>query len=253
MRSIFFAALLAAFLTACDSNSNSAAPSNASATANTASASISTVASPSDTKSDEPDEATKLKCQRIGSLAYKIAAARNAGVAAETTFSETINDPDNEVDPPTVIALEKQLYIGFAKQMTPEGAGKAYYVDCLVTADSKSIDGQSNIAAALAPFKTYTGEPLQKVLARQHIKVESITVSAVKTLREGDQKGDEIYSLSLRGRPPKTAPCDLHNFSQVDENESEIIRRGSGFREEKPTDLDLVMYWAATGKCNPEY
>jgi hypothetical protein len=253
MKTIFFAALLAVVLNACDSNINSAAPSNASAAADAANTSRSIAVSASDTDRDEPDEATKLKCQRIGSLAYKIAAARNAGVSASTTFSESINDPDNKVDPPTVFALEKQLYIGFAKEMTPEGAGKAYFVDCLVTADAKSIDGQSNIAAAVAPFKTFTGEPLQKVLGRQHIKVESITVTAVKKLREGDQKGDEIYSLNLRGRPPKTAPCNLHDFSQVDENVSEVIRRGGGFREEKPTDLDSVMYWAATGKCNPEY
>jgi len=253
MKTIFCAIFLAASLTACDSNSNSAAPSNVTAAADTVNASTPIAASASDTASNEPDETTKRKCQRIGALAYKVAAARNAGVNAATTISEAINDPDNEVDPPTVVALVKQLYIGFAKDMTPEGAGPAYYADCLVTADARSIDGQSNIAAALAPFRTYTGEPLQKVLARQHIKVESITVQAVKNLREGDQKGDEIYSLILRGRPPKSAPCGLHDFSQVEENVSEVIRRGAGFRQEKPTDLDLVMYWAATGKCNPEY
>jgi hypothetical protein len=75
----------------------------------------------------------------------------------------------------------------------------------------------------------------------------------VKNLCDEDQKGDEIYSLVLRGRPPKSAPCGIHDFSQVDENVSEVIRRGAGFRQDKPTDLDLVMYWAATGKCNPEY
>ena len=201
---------------------------------------------------NEPDAATKQKCQRIGSLAYKIAAARNAGVEATTTFAEAINDSDNMVDPPTVAGLVKQLYFGFAKGMSPDGAGSAYYVDCLVTADATSIDGQSNIAAALAPFKTYTGEPLQKLLARQHIKVKSIMVQPVKNLRDGDQKGDELYSLVLYGRPPKSAPCGMHDFSQVEENVSEAIKRGATFRQE-PTDLDLVLYWAATGKCNPEY
>ncbi|MFB9127104.1 hypothetical protein E2553_40020 [Paraburkholderia dipogonis] len=206
-----------------------------------------------DTASNEPDEATKRKCQRVGALAYKIAAARNAGVNAATTFTEILGDTGNEINPPTVLALVKQLYGGFAKNMTPDGAAPAYYADCLVTADAKSIDGQSNIAAALAPFKTYTGEPLQKLLARQHIKVESIMVQAVKNLRVGDEKGDEIYLLVLRGRSPKSAPCGMHDFSQVDENVSEVIRRGPVFHQNKPTDLDLVMYWAATGKCNPEY
>jgi hypothetical protein len=251
MRKILSVALLATMLTACDSSSDKeaqSAPTTEAAPANATSA-----ASTSNTASDEPDEATKRKCSKVGGLAYTIAAARNAGVHAAATFAETVEDPNNEVEPPAVLALVKQLYIGFAKQMSPDGARAAYYVDCLVTADAKSINGQSNIAAALAPFKTYTGEPLQKVLARQHIKIESIMVQSVKPLRDVDQKGDEIYSLMLRGRPPKSAPCKMHDFSQVDENISEVIRRGVIFRQNKPTDLDLVMYWAATGKCNPEY
>jgi len=253
MKNILCAVLLAASLAACDSDSNSEATPKATPAATTVNASASTAASTPDTASNEPDEAIKRKCQRVGALAYKIAAARNAGVNASTTFTEALDDTGNEIDPPTVLALVKQLYSGFAKDMSPDGAGPAYYADCLVTADAKSIDGQSNIAAALAPFKTYTGEPLQKLLARQHIKVESIMVQPVKNLRDGDQKGDEIYSLVLRGRPPKSASCGMHDFSQVDENVSEVIRRGAGFRQDKPTDLDLVMYWAATGKCNPEY
>ncbi|CAG4900330.1 hypothetical protein [Paraburkholderia saeva] len=253
MKKILCVLLLAASLNACDSDSNSETTPKATPAANIVNASPSAAASTPQTASNEPDEATKRKCQRVGALAYKIAAARNAGVNASTTFAETVDDTGNEIDPPTVAALVKQLYVGFAKDMTPDGAGSAYYVDCLVTADAKSIDGQSNIAAALAPFKTYTGEPVQKLLARQHIKVESIMVQPVTNLRDGDQKGDEIYSLVLRGRPPKSAPCGMHDFSQVDENVSEVIRRGAVFREDKPTDLDLVMYWAATGKCNPEY
>jgi hypothetical protein len=253
MQRILCVLLLAAALSACDSGSNSEATSSATTTASSTVASTPAAASAAEMASDEPDDATKRKCQRIGALAYKIAAARNAGVGAETTFSETINDADNQIDGPTVLALVKQLYVGFAKSMTPDGAGPAYYTDCLVTADAKTIVGQSNIAAALAPFKTYTGEPLQKILSRQRIKIESVMVQPVKTLRDGDQKGDEIYSLVTRGRPPKSAPCGLHEFSQVDENVSEVIRRDAVFRQDKPTDLDLVMYWAATGKCNPEY
>lgn len=129
---------------------------------------------------DEPDEATERRCSKVGGLAYTIAAARNAGVHAGATFAETVEDPNNEVEPPAVLALAKQLYVGFAKQTSPDGARAAYYVDCLVTADAKSINGQSNIAAALAPFKTYTGEPPQKVLARQNIKIESILVQRTR-------------------------------------------------------------------------
>jgi hypothetical protein len=245
MKKIMCAVLLAASLAACDSKSE--------ATPKATPAATTVSASTPDTASNEPDEALKRKCQRVGAVAYKIAAARNAGVNASTTFAESINDTGNGVDPSTVLALVKQLYSGFAKDMSPDGAGSTYYVDCLVTADAKSIVGQSNIAAALAPFKTYTGEPLQKLLGRQHIKVESIMVQQVKNLRDGDQKGDELYSLALRGRPPKSAPCGMHDFSKVDENVSEIVRRGSEFRQDKPTDLDLIVYWAATGKCNPEY
>ncbi|SAL52327.1 hypothetical protein [Caballeronia concitans] len=242
--------LLAASLTGCDSGPASTGTSSESAPSSTSSASSSSVSNTADT---EPDDATKARCRRVGALAYKIAAARSAGVPAETTFNELLDGNGEGIDPPTVLTLMKQLYIGFAKQMAPDGARSAYYVDCLVMADAKSIDGQTNIATALAPFKTYTGEPLQKVLARQHITVAAITVQPVKTLREGDQKGDELYSLVLHGRPPKKAPCSLHDFSSVDENVSEVIRRGPSFRQDKPTDLDLVLYWAATGKCNPEY
>ncbi|WP_087670576.1 hypothetical protein [Caballeronia humi] len=251
MRTLLSVALLATMLTACDSSSDKeaqSAPTTEAAPANATSA-----ASTYNVARDEPDEATKRRCSKVGGLAYTIAAARNAGVHAGATFAETVEDPNNEVEPPAVLALAKQLYVGFAKQTSPDGARAAYYVDCLVTADAKSINGQSNRAAALAPFKTFTGEPLQKVLARQNIMIESILVQSVNTLRDGDQKGDEIYSLMLRGRPSKSAFCKMHDFSQVDENISEVIRPGVIFRQDKPTDLDLVMYWAATGKCNPEY
>jgi hypothetical protein len=253
MKKILCAVLLATSLAACDNDSNSQATLKATPAAAIVNAGTSTAASTPDTASNEPDEAIKRKCQRVGSLTYKIAAARNAGVNASTAFTKAIDDNGNEIDPPTVLALVKQLYNGVGKDMSPDGARSAYYADCLVTTGARSIDDPNNIAAALAPFKTYTAEPLQKLLARQHIKVESVTVQPVKNLRDGDQKGDEIYSLVLRGRPPKSAPCGMHDFSQVDENVSEVIRRGAGFRQDKPTDLDLVMYWAATGKCNPEY
>jgi hypothetical protein len=249
MKRFFYVLLVTASLASCNSGSAPASTASTNAASSTAAASDN-ASSAADT---EPDEASKARCRSVGAVAYKIAAARSAGVAAATTFSEILDGNNKGIDPHTVMALMKQLYIGFAKQMTPDGARSAYYVDCLATADAESIDGQSNIAAALAPFKTYTGEPLQKVLARQHITVAAITVQPVKMIRDGDQKGDEIYSLVLHGRPPKKAPCKLHDFSSEDENVSEVIRRGPNFRQEKPTDLDLVLYWAATGKCNPEY
>ena len=105
MQRILCALLLAASLTACDSGSNTENTSKTATAPASTVASASIAASASETASDEPDEATKRKCQRVGALAYKIAAARTAGVSAETTFAEAIHDADSQIDPPTVLAL----------------------------------------------------------------------------------------------------------------------------------------------------
>ena len=117
---------------------------------------------------------------------------------------------------------------------------------------------------AMAAFRTYNGQPLQKLLGAHGVTITSATPTLVSSLprtarKRGDQPGDIVWDVELHASRPRL-PCGLNeDFSTVDADRAPVQGRGDTLFEvtqrgavmpANPSDLrDAMTYWLAKGEC----
>ena len=116
--------------------------------------------------------------------------------------------------------------------------------------------GVDSAAPVLQGFHTYNGKPLPELLKGLGLSITRLEVTPIESFGStdaNDRAGDLVYTLVLSGQVHLNAPCRLAQLSHNENAMSpEFIRRGSAFPLVRPADDDAVIYWAATGSCQPE-
>lgn len=204
------------------------------------------------------DKDAEKGCRSYGQLANAIVTARESGVpfsrevaAVESMFATA---PAKGQGRELVDFLYKEPA---GKFLSHEGAVSTMYIDCLARVESSRAGGggtksPSEIEVLLAPFETFTGEKLPVLLKKYGLRVEYIERTPVSTMykRDGDQPGDMLLTLEIKGRP-KPMPCGLHKWLAGVDMAEVVVRRGAFLTEAE--DLDPILYWAKTSKCSAAY
>ena len=119
-------------------------------------------------------------------------------------------------------------------------------------------------AVAMAAFRTYSGEPLPKLLSAHGVRILSATPTMLSSLPKyawhpGDQGGDIAWDVELHASAPRL-PCGLNQqFGTINAQKMPISGHGDAIFEvtqrgavlpSSASDLENpLVYWLAKGKC----
>jgi hypothetical protein len=142
------------------------------------------------------------------------------------------------------------------------GAFVAGLAAVTLPARAADIDTPRAAAGYTARFHTFTGVSLSALLAAYGLRIDSIEVTPIESLRAtsrkpGDRDGDVVATMHITGAV-KPMPCGLHKWLAQGfepghaDDAAEVVNRQGVWLASDPA-VDPLLYWAATGKCSAAY